>query len=179
MRNGLECGIAIQNYGDVKVGDVIEAFVTERVATEAQEAHLHQGVAPEKMVNSLPSFGGPIMIQFNTVGDGACAFYQCCKGLSLAAAGVEDPLGERGDRGGGHHDLHRDRPARQAAPNDHRPAGTATSGHRRAPRQGAREALIARARGGFVRLERIRVQDTALSPLRVAVVMDRSFMGTP
>ncbi len=34
VRNGLECGIAIQNYGDIKVGDVIEAFVTERVAQE-------------------------------------------------------------------------------------------------------------------------------------------------
>ncbi len=34
VRNGLECGIAIQNYGDVKVGDVIEAFVTERIAAE-------------------------------------------------------------------------------------------------------------------------------------------------
>ncbi len=35
VRNGLECGIAIQNYGDVKVGDVIEAFVTERIVAEA------------------------------------------------------------------------------------------------------------------------------------------------
>jgi translation initiation factor IF-2 len=35
VRNGLECGISIANYGDVKVGDVIEAFVTERVAAEA------------------------------------------------------------------------------------------------------------------------------------------------
>ncbi|MBZ5566613.1 MAG: translation initiation factor IF-2 [Acidobacteriia bacterium] len=34
VRNGLECGIAIQNYGDIKVGDVIEAFATERVAAE-------------------------------------------------------------------------------------------------------------------------------------------------
>ena len=34
VRNGMECGIAIQNYGDVKVGDVIEAYVTERVAAE-------------------------------------------------------------------------------------------------------------------------------------------------
>ncbi|MGZ4833851.1 MAG: translation initiation factor IF-2, partial [Terriglobales bacterium] len=34
VRNGLECGISIQNYGDVKVGDVIEAFATERVAAE-------------------------------------------------------------------------------------------------------------------------------------------------
>jgi translation initiation factor IF-2 len=35
VRNGMECGISIANYGDVKVGDVIEAFVTERVAAEA------------------------------------------------------------------------------------------------------------------------------------------------
>ncbi len=34
VRNGMECGIAIQNYGDVKKGDVIEAFVTERIAAE-------------------------------------------------------------------------------------------------------------------------------------------------
>jgi translation initiation factor IF-2 len=34
VRNGMECGIAIVNYGDVKVGDVIEAFTTERIAVE-------------------------------------------------------------------------------------------------------------------------------------------------
>jgi translation initiation factor IF-2 len=34
VRNGMECGIAIQNYGDVKVGDVIEAYHTERIAAE-------------------------------------------------------------------------------------------------------------------------------------------------
>jgi len=34
VRNGMECGISIQNYGDVKVGDLIEAFVTERIAAE-------------------------------------------------------------------------------------------------------------------------------------------------
>jgi translation initiation factor IF-2 len=34
VRNGMECGIAIANYGDVKVGDLIEAFVTERIAAE-------------------------------------------------------------------------------------------------------------------------------------------------
>ncbi|HUO59595.1 MAG TPA: EF-Tu/IF-2/RF-3 family GTPase, partial [Candidatus Acidoferrales bacterium] len=32
VTNGMECGIAIQNYNDVKIGDVIEAFVTESVA---------------------------------------------------------------------------------------------------------------------------------------------------
>jgi translation initiation factor IF-2 len=34
VTNGMECGISIANYGDVKAGDVIEAFVTERVAAE-------------------------------------------------------------------------------------------------------------------------------------------------
>src|SRR5262249_10785499 len=34
VRNGMDGGISIANYGDVKVGDVIEAFVTERVAAE-------------------------------------------------------------------------------------------------------------------------------------------------
>ena len=32
VRNGLECGIGITNYNDVKVGDVIECFVVEEVA---------------------------------------------------------------------------------------------------------------------------------------------------
>ena len=34
VTNGMECGISIQNYNDLKVGDVIEAFVTEKVAAE-------------------------------------------------------------------------------------------------------------------------------------------------
>ncbi|MCW5976616.1 MAG: translation initiation factor IF-2 [Bryobacteraceae bacterium] len=34
VRAGMECGIGLENYNDVKPGDVIEAFVTERVATE-------------------------------------------------------------------------------------------------------------------------------------------------
>ena len=34
VKSGMECGITIENYGDVKQGDVIEAFVTERVASE-------------------------------------------------------------------------------------------------------------------------------------------------
>jgi len=35
VRNGLECGIGIANYADIKVGDVLEVFVTERIAAEA------------------------------------------------------------------------------------------------------------------------------------------------
>jgi len=34
VTNGMECGISISNYSDIKVGDVIEAFVTERIAAE-------------------------------------------------------------------------------------------------------------------------------------------------
>jgi translation initiation factor IF-2 len=34
VKSGMECGVTLQNYGDVKQGDIIEAFVTERVATE-------------------------------------------------------------------------------------------------------------------------------------------------
>jgi translation initiation factor IF-2 len=34
VKSGMECGVTLQNYADVKQGDIIEAFVTERVATE-------------------------------------------------------------------------------------------------------------------------------------------------
>jgi translation initiation factor IF-2 len=34
VKSGMECGITLDNFGDIKQGDVIEAFVTERVATE-------------------------------------------------------------------------------------------------------------------------------------------------
>jgi translation initiation factor IF-2 len=34
VRNGMECGIAISNFNDIKRGDVIEAFVTEKIAAE-------------------------------------------------------------------------------------------------------------------------------------------------
>jgi translation initiation factor IF-2 len=34
VTNGMECGISIANYGDIKIGDVIESFVTERIAAE-------------------------------------------------------------------------------------------------------------------------------------------------
>jgi translation initiation factor IF-2 len=32
VRSGMECGIGLQNFNDVKVGDIIEVFQTERVA---------------------------------------------------------------------------------------------------------------------------------------------------
>lgn len=35
VRSGMECGIGLENYNDVKMGDVIEAYVTERVTEEA------------------------------------------------------------------------------------------------------------------------------------------------
>jgi translation initiation factor IF-2 len=35
VRQGVECGIALENYNDVKVGDVIESYAVERVAEPA------------------------------------------------------------------------------------------------------------------------------------------------
>jgi translation initiation factor IF-2 len=35
VKSGFECGISIANFNDIKQGDVIEAFSTERVANEA------------------------------------------------------------------------------------------------------------------------------------------------
>jgi len=35
VKSGMECGIALENFGDFKPGDILEAFVTERVAAEA------------------------------------------------------------------------------------------------------------------------------------------------
>jgi translation initiation factor IF-2 len=32
VKNGMECGIALENFSDVKVGDVIESFIREKVA---------------------------------------------------------------------------------------------------------------------------------------------------
>jgi translation initiation factor IF-2 len=34
VRSGMECGMAIANFNDIKVGDVIDAFSTEKVAAE-------------------------------------------------------------------------------------------------------------------------------------------------
>jgi translation initiation factor IF-2 len=35
VRAGMECGITLDNFGDVRQGDTIEAFVMQRVITEA------------------------------------------------------------------------------------------------------------------------------------------------
>ncbi len=35
VKSGMECGITLENFSDIKTNDIIEAFVTERVATEA------------------------------------------------------------------------------------------------------------------------------------------------
>ncbi|MGO8719690.1 MAG: translation initiation factor IF-2 [Acidobacteriaceae bacterium] len=34
VRNGMECGISIQNFNDIKVGDVLEAFTAEKIAAD-------------------------------------------------------------------------------------------------------------------------------------------------
>ena len=35
VKSGMECGISLENYNDVKVGDVIEAYVNEKVTEPA------------------------------------------------------------------------------------------------------------------------------------------------
>ncbi len=34
VTNGMECGVSLQNFTDIKVGDTIDAFVTEKLAAE-------------------------------------------------------------------------------------------------------------------------------------------------
>ena len=34
VKNGFECGIGIEKYNDIKIGDVLEFFVTEKIAQE-------------------------------------------------------------------------------------------------------------------------------------------------
>jgi len=34
VKSGMECGITLDNFGDVKTGDILEAFSTEKVAGE-------------------------------------------------------------------------------------------------------------------------------------------------
>jgi len=38
VRNGMECGIGIANFGDLKEGDIIEAFSVEKIAPELEPA---------------------------------------------------------------------------------------------------------------------------------------------
>jgi translation initiation factor IF-2 len=34
VKNGLECGISVANFNNVNVGDIIEAYITEKIAAE-------------------------------------------------------------------------------------------------------------------------------------------------
>ena len=34
VTNGMECGIGIQNFGDLKEGDILEAFTMEKIAAD-------------------------------------------------------------------------------------------------------------------------------------------------
>jgi translation initiation factor IF-2 len=34
VTNGMECGIGISNFGDLKEGDLLEAFSTEKIAAD-------------------------------------------------------------------------------------------------------------------------------------------------
>ena len=50
---------------------VVGWIEVEQAKGAGRDPHLHQGVAPEQMIDSLPCLGGPIMIEFNAIGDGA------------------------------------------------------------------------------------------------------------
>jgi translation initiation factor IF-2 len=34
VKSGMECGVTLDNFSDVKQGDILEAFVTEKVSGE-------------------------------------------------------------------------------------------------------------------------------------------------
>ena len=34
VASGYECGISLENYNDIKVGDIIESFEMEKIATK-------------------------------------------------------------------------------------------------------------------------------------------------
>jgi translation initiation factor IF-2 len=38
VKEGLECGIGVENFNDVKVGDVLEAYVVEEIARSLESA---------------------------------------------------------------------------------------------------------------------------------------------
>ena len=43
---GFECGIGIENFNDIKVGDIIEAFVKEEIARELTPLVVPKSVSP-------------------------------------------------------------------------------------------------------------------------------------
>jgi translation initiation factor IF-2 len=45
VRNGMECGISIANFNDIKVGDVIEAFTAEKIAADIGPALIETAAA--------------------------------------------------------------------------------------------------------------------------------------
>ena len=47
VKAGYECGIAVENYNDVKVGDIIEAFRVEQIARKLDSGVAQAGVAGE------------------------------------------------------------------------------------------------------------------------------------
>ena len=50
MRNGLECGIGVRNYNDVKAGDKIEVFESREVARALGGPPRAESVAHERAV---------------------------------------------------------------------------------------------------------------------------------
>jgi translation initiation factor IF-2 len=45
VQQGYECGITVENFNDLKAGDIIEAFAIDKVAAKLESAH--RGTSPQ------------------------------------------------------------------------------------------------------------------------------------
>ncbi len=52
VTNGMECGIGVANFSDIKEGDLIEAFSTEKMAADLGAVDVGEGVASAKLVQT-------------------------------------------------------------------------------------------------------------------------------
>ena len=62
VKAGFECGIGFEKFNDIKVGDVIEAFVVERVAATAEPRQFPIANSQLPMNAQLPSSKGKLGI---------------------------------------------------------------------------------------------------------------------
>jgi translation initiation factor IF-2 len=55
VQAGYECGIGLEGFNDLKVGDVIEAYVVEEVATTLEEASAQAAAAQRERAAAMPA----------------------------------------------------------------------------------------------------------------------------
>ena len=59
VREGFECGLVLQNYNDIKIGDVVESFEMREIAAQlitasGDPAAVRPGVTPGETVAGSP-----------------------------------------------------------------------------------------------------------------------------